>query len=66
MGNSEEGLEIGEGSIDFRKFHQIVTKKNKSIFLIPEIWQGHLNDGRKFANSLIKYNNIIQNININE
>lgn len=59
IGNSQEGLDIGEGSIDFLKFHKRIYKKKKNIFLIPEIWQGHLNDGFKFANSIIKYSKIV-------
>ena len=52
IGNSQEGLDIGEGGIDFLKFHKTIYSENKTIFLIPEIWQGHLNNGYKFANSI--------------
>jgi len=65
IGNSQEGLDIGEGGIDFLKFHKTISSDNKTIFLIPEIWQGHLNNGYKFANSIIKFSKIVKNCNCN-
>ena len=43
-----EGLQIGEGTIDFKNILNII-KKSKSIqSFIPEIWQGHKNNGEGF------------------
>jgi N-acetylneuraminate synthase len=39
-----EGLQIGEGDIDWRMFFQLLTKYSASATFIPEIWQGHKND----------------------
>ena len=58
-GNSEEGLEVGDGSIDFKEFHKSIMQDGNRKFLLPEIWQGHLNYGLKFATSLIRYSDII-------
>ena len=58
-GNSEEGLEVGDGSIDFNEFHKSIMKDGNKKFLLPEIWQGHLNYGLKFATSLIRYSGLI-------
>jgi len=58
---NSEGLEIGEGFIDFLNLNKEIMKKNKNILMIPEIWQGHLNNGEKFANSIIRFNEIIKN-----
>ena len=55
QGTNAEGLEVGEGSIDFHKLHQAIHRKGQRLYLIPEIWQGHLNSGEKFARSLIRF-----------
>jgi len=49
---SEEGLQIGEGTIDFKKICKIIKLHNKKITFIPEIWQGHTNNGEGFWKSL--------------
>ena len=43
-----EGLQIGEGEIDFYAFAQSVNKLIPNASFIPEIWQGHKNDGEGF------------------
>ena len=52
--SSNEGLNIDDGNIDFdfsiNKIFQI-HNKNKITF-IPEVWQGHLNNGEGFRISL--------------
>ena len=58
-GNSEERLEVGDGSIDFKKFHKSIMIDGNKKFILPEIWQGHLNNGFKFASSLIRYSEIL-------
>jgi N-acetylneuraminate synthase len=49
-GSTEEGLQIGEGEIDFEQFFAIVSKIDTGF--IPEIWQGHLNRGQGFKDAL--------------
>tara|TARA_Y100001933_G_scaffold261071_1_gene314837 strand:+ start:548 stop:2866 length:2319 start_codon:yes stop_codon:yes gene_type:complete len=52
--SSNEGLNIDDGNIDFQfAFKEVfkVHKKNKITF-IPEVWQGHLNNGEGFKISL--------------
>lgn len=56
-GSSDEGLQIGEGDIDFRKFLSIY--KNKNIGFVPEIWQGHLNNGQGFKTALLRLDKIV-------
>jgi len=57
-----EGLAIGSGQINFRKVHAAfmaardITRK---ITLLPEVWQGHLNNGQPFFTSLNRYQRII-------
>ena len=58
-GNSEEGLEVGDGSIDFKEFHKSIMNDGNKKFLLPEIWQGHLSYGLKFATSLIRFSGLI-------
>jgi sialic acid synthase SpsE/sugar phosphate isomerase/epimerase len=57
QGNNAEGLEIGEGSVDFRSLHQAMqaNRDGQLLYMIPEIWQGHLQGGEKFARSLIRF-----------
>lgn len=55
QGTNAEGLEVGEGSIDFRKIHRAIHRPGHRLYMIPEIWQGHLNSGEKFARSLIRF-----------
>lgn len=43
-----EGLQVGEGEIDFLNLAQILDQKAKNIGFIPEIWQGHKNNGEGF------------------
>jgi N-acetylneuraminate synthase len=55
QGVNAEGLEVGEGSIDFRSLHEYISKSETNLFLIPEIWQGHLDHGHKFYSSLVRF-----------
>lgn len=43
-----EGLQIGEGEIDFLAFAEDLEKISPHASFIPEIWQGHKNDGEGF------------------
>jgi sialic acid synthase SpsE/sugar phosphate isomerase/epimerase len=47
-GFNGEGLQIGEGEIDFVKLGKILTKHCPDATFIPEIWQGHKNGGEGF------------------
>jgi N-acetylneuraminate synthase len=40
-----EGLQVGEGDIDWFEFAQIMHEFNPQAHFIPEIWQGHKNQG---------------------
>jgi sugar phosphate isomerase/epimerase len=43
-----EGLQIGDGDIDFRKLGEVMSKHAPAAWFIPEIWQGHKNLGEGF------------------
>lgn len=47
-----EGLQIGEGEIDFAELAQQLKKLAPAASFIPEIWQGHKNDGEGFWQAL--------------
>jgi sialic acid synthase SpsE/endonuclease IV len=43
-----EGLQISSGDIDFQMVANIINKKSPQASFIPEIWQGHKNNGEGF------------------
>lgn len=47
-GLNGEGLQVGEGEIDFVRLGAILKKGCPSATFIPEIWQGHKNGGEGF------------------
>ena len=47
-GINGEGLQIGEGDIDFNRLADILEKYCPDASFIPEIWQGHKNKGEGF------------------
>lgn len=49
-----EGLQIGSGEIDFDYLISQLTKVSPTSSFIPEIWQGHNNDGEGFWCALEK------------
>ena len=53
-GLNGEGLQIGEGDIDFIRLGQILKKGCPGASFIPEIWQGHKNGGEGFWIALDK------------
>ena len=53
-GVNGEGLQIGEGDIDFEKLGKILKKGCPEAYFIPEIWQGHKNGGEGFWVALAK------------
>ena len=50
--SGQEGLQIGDGELDFPRILSILTKRSARSALIPEIWQGHLNNGAGFSLAL--------------
>ncbi len=49
-----EGLQIGEGEIDFTQIGYLLKKHSPNASFITEIWQGHKNDGEGFWKALNK------------
>jgi N-acetylneuraminate synthase len=47
-----EGLQIGEGDIDFYAVGKAMRRFAPEVTWIPEIWQGHENDGAGFWQAL--------------
>ena len=47
-GVNGEGLQIGEGELDFTRLGKILKNGCPDASFIPEIWQGHKNDGEGF------------------
>ena len=47
-GVNGEGLQIGEGDIDFNRLGSILKDGCPNASFIPEIWQGHKNGGEGF------------------
>jgi len=55
-GLDQEGLPIGNGSIDFKYVQKIFSQKKMRY--IPEIWQGHLDQGKGFWKALSQLNKL--------
>lgn len=49
-----EGLQIGEGTIDFSMVAQVLDRTAPEASFIPEIWQGHKDRGAGFWTALEK------------
>ncbi len=47
-GVNGEGLQIGEGELDFDRLGRILKQGCPDATFIPEIWQGHKNEGEGF------------------
>jgi sialic acid synthase SpsE/sugar phosphate isomerase/epimerase len=47
-GLNGEGLQVGDGEIDFSRLGAILRKGCPNATFIPEIWQGHKNGGEGF------------------
>ncbi len=58
-GVNGEGLQIGDGEIDFNKLCKILTTKCPNSSFIPEIWQGHKNGGEDFWIALQKLEGLL-------
>ena len=57
-GINGEGLQVGDGDIDFVRLASILDEKCPEASFIPEIWQGHKNDGEGFWVALERLENI--------
>ena len=53
-GIDDEGLQIGEGDIDFFEASEIIKNFMPNSSFIPEIWQGHKNNYAGFWTALTK------------
>lgn len=60
-GVNGEGLQIGNGDIDFKRLSIILNKFCTNASFIPEIWQGHKNGGEGFWIALEKLEKIMGN-----
>ncbi len=58
-GVNGEGLQIGDGDIDFERLALILNEECPKASFIPEIWQGHKNGGEGFWNALARLEKII-------
>ncbi len=58
-GLNGEGLQIGEGEIDFVTLGNILNEGCPNATFIPEIWQGHKNEGEGFWYALEKLEHIL-------
>lgn len=47
-GVNGEGLQIGDGDLDFDRLGKILKDACPDAYFIPEIWQGHKNSGEGF------------------
>ena len=59
LGLNGEGLQIGEGDIDFVLLGKIFAKGCPEASFIPEIWQGHKNGGEGFWIALERLEGIL-------
>ena len=62
VGIDGEGVQIGEGEVDFDSFFKEMEHFNQDFSWVTEIWSGHVNQGAGCRNSmhnLSKYKNII-------
>ena len=58
-GLNGEGLQIGEGDIDFQRLGAILNKGCLQTSFIPEIWQGHKNGGEGFWTALERLEGVL-------
>jgi N-acetylneuraminate synthase len=62
VGIDGEGVQVGEGQVNFDSFFDTLSESNKDLSWVTEIWSGHVNHGagcRTSMHRLGKYNNII-------
>jgi N-acetylneuraminate synthase len=54
-----EGLQIGEGEVDYHAVGEVINRLNPNASFIPEIWQGHENRGEGFWIALERLEHLI-------
>ena len=59
VGTNGEGLQVGDGEINFNKLADILATYCPRAYFIPEIWQGHKNSGEGFWIALDRLENIL-------
>ena len=47
-----EGVQIGDGDVDFKLLIELMDKYAPGVQFIPEVWQGHKNKGEGFWSAL--------------
>jgi N-acetylneuraminate synthase len=47
-----EGVQIGQGDVDFEMLREKLNKFASGVQFIPEVWQGHKNKGEGFWSAL--------------
>ncbi len=47
-----EGIQVGEGNVDFENIYPVINSLSPNASFIPEVWQGHKNNGEGFWISL--------------
>jgi N-acetylneuraminate synthase len=57
-GTTQEGLQLGEGDLDFAHLFEILNSIDSGF--VPEIWQGHLNRGKGFKTALLKIEKLLR------
>tara|TARA_Y100001954_G_scaffold235427_1_gene293109 strand:+ start:1185 stop:3413 length:2229 start_codon:yes stop_codon:yes gene_type:complete len=58
-GEDSEGLDIGEGTINFKDLGDRLSRVAPNVPFIPEIWQGHKDSGAGFWKALQKLNGLL-------
>lgn len=51
-GSDGEGIQIGSGDVDFFALARTLSQYAPGVSFVPEIWQGHKNDGAGFWSAL--------------
>ena len=52
LGVDGEGVEVGQGDVDFEQLSVDLKQVAKGVQFIPEVWQGHKNNGEGFWKAL--------------
>lgn len=52
QGDSGEGVQMGQGDVDFSELGALLDQHCQGVMFIPEIWQGHKNNGQGFWQAL--------------
>lgn len=58
-GIDREGLQIGDGDVNFSAVFDVLDQESNSAWFIPEIWQGHKDNGAGFWEALRRLEKIL-------